>query len=97
MERQRSLTDTNALINKADRTTDPERAAAVKFTREILEKRLHRQMGEVFEVSAAERMENRGPLRDWEKLLASLRRQLKTRVVNLVRAACNRGLQRLSA
>ena len=61
------------VINKADRTSDPERAAAAKFTREILERRLHRSMGEVFEVSAAERMENRGPLRDWEKLLASLR------------------------
>ena len=43
------------------RGMDPERVAAVKFTREILEKRLHRPMGEVFEVSAAERMEGRGP------------------------------------
>ncbi|MFY9854001.1 MAG: dynamin family protein [Terracidiphilus sp.] len=84
------------VINKADRTTDPERAAAVKFTREILEKRLHRQMGEVFEVSAAERMENRGPLRDWEKLLASLHRLVEDSGRNLVRAACDRGLQRLS-
>ena len=61
------------VINKADRTTDPERAAAAKFTREILEKRLHRPMGEVLEVSAAERMDGSGPLRDWDKLLASLR------------------------
>src|ERR1019366_4763299 len=60
------------VINKADRTSDPERAAAAKFTREVLEKRLHRPMGEVFEVSAAERIEKQGPLRDWEKLLASL-------------------------
>lgn len=84
------------VINKADRTTDPERAAAVKFTREILEKRLHRPMGEVFEVSAAERMESRGPLRDWEKLLASLRCLVEDSGRNLVRAACDRGLERLS-
>ena len=84
------------VINKADRTTDPERAAAAKFTREILEKRLHRPMGEVFEVSAAERMEGRGPLRDWEKLLASLHRLVEDSGRNLVRAACDRGLQRLS-
>jgi hypothetical protein len=84
------------VINKADRTSDPERAAAAKFTREILEKRLHRPMGEVFEVSAAERMENRGPLRDWEKLLASLRCLVEDSGRNLVRAACDRGLQRLS-
>ena len=84
------------IINKADRTSDPERAAAVKFTREILEKRLHRPMGEVFEVSAAERMENRGPLRDWDKLLASLHRLVEDSGRNLVRAACDRGLHRLS-
>jgi hypothetical protein len=84
------------VINKADRTSDPERAAAAKFTREILERRLHRSMGEVFEVSAAERMENRGPLRDWEKLLASLRCLVEDSGRNLVRAACDRGLQRLS-
>jgi GTP-binding protein EngB required for normal cell division len=84
------------VINKADRTSDPERAAAAKFTREILEKRLHRPMGEVFEVSAAERMEGRGPLRDWEKLLASLHCLVEDSGRNLVRAACDRGLQRLS-
>jgi GTP-binding protein EngB required for normal cell division len=83
------------VINKADRTSDPERAAAVEFTREILEKRLHRPMGEVFEISAAERMENRGPLRDWEGLLASLHRLVEDSGRNLVRAACDRGLQRL--
>ena len=58
----KQVQDLILVINKADRTTDPERAAAVKFTREILEKRLHRPMGDVFEVSAAERMESRGPL-----------------------------------
>ncbi len=84
------------VINKADRTSDPERAAAVKFTREILEKRLHRPMGEVFEVSAAERIENRGPLRDWERLLASLHLLVEHSGRNLVRAACDRGLRRLS-
>jgi ribosome biogenesis GTPase A len=84
------------VINKADRTTDLERAAAVKFTREILEKRLHRPMGEVLEVSAAERMENNGPLRDWDKLQASLQRLVEESGRSLVRSACDRGLQRLS-
>ncbi len=68
----KQVQDLILVINKADRTSDPERAAAAKFTREILEKRLHRPMGEVFEVSAAERMENRGPLRDWEKAAGEL-------------------------
>jgi GTP-binding protein EngB required for normal cell division len=91
----RQVHDLILVINKADRTSDPERAAAVRFTREVLEKRLHRPMGEVFEVSAAERIENRGPQRDWERLLKSLHRLVEDSGRNLVRAACDRGLQRL--
>ena len=92
----KQIEDLILVINKADRTSDPERAAAAKFTREVLVKRLHRPMGEVFEVSASERMENRGPLRDWEKLLASLHRLVEDSGRNLVSTACDRGLQRLS-
>lgn len=92
----KQVRDLILVINKADRTSDPERAAAAKFTREILEKRLHRPMGEVFEVSAGERMEKRGSLRDWEKLLASLDHLVEDSGRDLVRAACDRGLQRLS-
>ncbi len=92
----KQVQDLILVINKADRTSDAERAAAVKFTRDILEKRLHRSMGEVFEVSAAERMENRGPLRDWEELLKSLYHLVEDSGRNLVRAACDRGLQNLS-
>lgn len=92
----RQVQDLILVINKADRTSDGERAAAETFTRGILEKRLGRPMGEVFEVSAAERMEHRGPLRDWEKLLASLHRLIGDSGRDLVRAACDRGLQRLT-
>ena len=92
----KQVQDLILVINKSDRTSDPERAAAAKFTRDILEKRLHRPMGEVLEVSATERMENRGPLRDWEKLLASLLRLVDDSATNLIRAACDRGLLRLS-
>jgi len=92
----KQVQDLILVINKADRTSDAEREAAAKFTRELLEKRLHHPMGEVFEVSAAERMENRGPLRDWEKLLASFYHLVDNSGTNLVRAACDRGLQRLS-
>ncbi len=92
----KQVQDLILVINKSDRTSDPERAAAAKFMRDILEKRLHRPMGAVFELSAAERMESRGPLRDWEKLLASLQALVEDSGRNLVRAACDRGLQRLS-
>jgi GTP-binding protein EngB required for normal cell division len=92
----RQVQDLILVINKADRTTDAERAAAEKFTRNILEKRLGRPMGEVFEVSAAEHMEGRGPVRDWNKLLASLNRLIGDSGRDLVRAACDRGVQRLT-
>jgi len=92
----KQVQDLILVINKADRTSDAERVAAAKFTREILEKRLHRPIGEVFEISASERMENRGPLRDWEKLLVSFHHLVEDSGRNLVRAACDRGLQRLS-
>lgn len=91
----RNVQELILVINKADRTSDAERAAASCFTRQILEKRLHRPMGDVFEVSAAERLEGRGPLRDWEKLRSSLERLVENSGGNLVRAAAERGLERL--
>ena len=84
------------VLNKADRTTDAERAAAVVFTQKVLEKRLKRSVGTVFQVSAAERAENRGPERDWGKLLAALERLVQGSGRQLIQAACDRGVQRLS-
>jgi len=84
------------VLNKADRTTDAERAAAAGFTRRVLEKRLQRPVAEVFEVSAAERLENRGPERDWGKLLDALEKLVKVSGRQLIQAACERGVERLS-
>jgi hypothetical protein len=84
------------VLNKADRTTDAERAAAVGFTQKVLEKRLKRPVGSVFEVSAAEHLENRGPERDWGKLLGALDQLVQGSGRQLIQAACERGVQRLS-
>ncbi len=83
------------VLNKADRTTDAERTAAAAFTRQLLGKRLQREIGPIFEVSAQERAENRGPLRDWEKLKRSLQQLVDSSGRQLVRAACDRGIQRI--
>jgi GTP-binding protein EngB required for normal cell division len=91
----RHVEDLILVINKADRTTDEERAAAVGFTRKLLEKRLQRPAGPVFEVSAAERLENRGPERDWGRLVEALGQLVEGSGRNLIRAACERGLERL--
>jgi len=84
------------VLNKADRATEPEKTAAVRFTRQVLEKRLRRSVGPVFEVSAAERLENRGPERDWGRLLAALEHLVQDSGRQLILAACDRGIERLS-
>jgi ribosome biogenesis GTPase A len=84
------------VLNKADRTTDAERAAAATFTRQTLQKRLRRDIGPIFEVSAQERAQNLGPLRDWKKLSEMLQLLVDRSGRQLVRAACDRGLQRIS-
>ena len=84
------------VLNKADRTTDAEKAAAADFSRKLLEKRLHRPAGPVFEVSALERLEGRGPERDWGRLLLALQQLTLDSSYSLVRDACERGVGRLS-
>jgi predicted GTPase len=84
------------VLNKADRATEAERAAAVRFTQQVLEKRLRRSVGPVFEVCAAERLENRGPERDWGRLLAAIERLVQGSSRQLIQAAGDRGVQRLS-
>ncbi len=84
------------VLNKADRTSDVERAAAAEFTRQVLERSLQRPAGAILEVSAAERLENREPDRDWAKLQALLQGLVEDSGRKLVQAACERGVQRLS-
>ncbi|HTY85584.1 MAG TPA: dynamin family protein [Silvibacterium sp.] len=84
------------VLNKADRTTDAEREAASKFTRQLLHKKLRREVGPVFEISAQERAENRGPDRDWRNLVDALQALVDDSGRHLVRAACERGLERVS-
>jgi Dynamin family len=88
--------DLIVILNKADRTTDAERAAAAAFARRQLEKRLQRPAGPLFEVSAAEQLEHRGTGRDWEKLVAALRKLVEGSGRRLIRVACERGLERIS-
>jgi GTP-binding protein EngB required for normal cell division len=84
-------------VNKADRTTDAERAQAVAFARRQLEKRLPQHyVGPLFEVSAAEQLEHRGTGRDWQKLVASLNRLIEGSGRRLIQKACERGLERIS-
>jgi hypothetical protein len=92
----KQVQDLILVLNKADRTTDEERMAAANFTHQLLKKKLQHEIGPIFEVSAQERVENRGPLRDWEKLKGALQQLEESSGRQLVGGACDRGVQRLS-
>lgn len=82
------------VLNKADRTSESERAEAVAFARKVLEQRLGHAVAVIFQVSALERLENRGPARDWPELIESLICLVERSGRTLVRAAAKRGLRR---
>jgi GTPase Era involved in 16S rRNA processing len=84
------------VLNKSDRVTDAERAAATAFTRKMLDKRLQRPVEDIFEVSAIERLKNSGPTRDWNRLLTSLEQLVTQSGSTLIRRAGQRGVERLS-
>jgi Dynamin family len=87
--------DLIVVMNKADRTSDEDREIARSFTNEVLERRLQRPVGRIYEISAEDRLENRGPLRDWELLIDDLERLERESGRSLVRTAGERGLRRL--
>jgi 50S ribosomal subunit-associated GTPase HflX len=88
--------DIIVVMNKADRTSEEDRAIAKSFTGKIIEKRLNRPVGRLYEVSAEERLENRGAERDWAELIEALAKLEGESGRNLARAAAERGLRRLS-
>lgn len=84
------------VVNKADRISDHDRAIAKSYTRNTLEKRLGRPVARIYEISAEERLENRGPERDWGSLIGDLEKLERESGRGLVRSAGARGLRRLS-
>ena len=91
----RHVQDIVLVLNKADRATPEERAAAVSFADRQVRKRLQRGLGPILEVSAAERMNNRGPERDWQKLVDALGVLVDQSGRRLIYSACERGIDRL--
>ena len=83
------------VLNKADRTSDAERQVAVPFTRKVLEKRLARPIGPIYEVSAATRLDKHQTHWDWDALLDALQKLVDESGRTLVRSAGERGLRRL--
>jgi GTP-binding protein EngB required for normal cell division len=92
----RHVQDLIIVLNKADRTTDEERSAAIAFARRQLEKRIQHPVEPFLEISAAEQLEHRGTGRDWESLVASLNLLIEGSGRRLIQVACKRGLERIS-
>lgn len=92
----KQVRDLLVVLNKADKTTDSEREIASSFTQRVLEKSLHRPIGPIYQISAEERLQNRAPARDWEKLILALKMLGQDSRPALVRDAGDRGLRRLS-
>ena len=84
------------VLNKADRATEAERRIAGPFTRKVLEKKLGRSVGPIYEISAIERLKNNKKEWDWDPLVASLQKLAEDSGRTLVREAGERGLRRLS-
>ncbi len=94
-EVSRHVHDLVFVLNKADRTSDAERAAAAAFSQRMLETRLKRPIGPIYQVSAIEQAERRGPPRDWDDFVRTLEELATMSGSRLTQAAAERGTQRI--
>jgi len=92
----KQVNDLLFVLNKADRTTDKERVAATAFARKLLQARLRRPVPVIYEISAIERLEQRGAERDWARLVHDLESLAANSGQNLTAAARDRGLRRVT-
>ncbi|HYA89401.1 MAG TPA: dynamin family protein [archaeon] len=89
--------ETNNLIfvlNKADRSTAAECAAAIAFARDVLESHPGKFRPDIFEVSALEELKHGGSGRGWPRLVEALHQLGENAGSALVRQAEERALQR---
>lgn len=84
------------VLNKADRLPEGERAEASRFTRETIARRLGRPAGQVYEVSAAQRLAG-GPGGDWQALVQEIRSLAESSGTALIQGAKKRGTALLAA
>lgn len=93
----KQVDDVIVVLNKADRITPAERDAGIAFAKAMIEKRLGRDIGVVYEVSAMERMDRApGSERDWPKLVKTLRALALQPGSALAQAASDRARRRIA-
>jgi len=85
------------VLNKIDRVSQHERRQALSFTRRILETRLNRPIGRIYEVSALNRLNGCAGRDDWSDLVADLTDLAARSGQAMTLSAAERGLRRFSA
>lgn len=88
--------ETNNLIfvlNKADRSSEAERAAAIAFARGVLESHPGKFRPAIFEVSALEQLRHGASGRDWPRLVEALHQLGEESASALLRQAAERALR----
>ena len=85
------------VLNKIDRVSAAERQQASEFAIRVLEGRLNRPVGRIYEVSALNRLNNSTDADDWNKLTEDLSRLAGKSGQAMTRSAAERGMRRFSA
>lgn len=85
------------VLNKIDRVSFAEREQAAVFAARVLAARLHKPVGQIYHLSALNRLREVTQADDWELLLASLNALATTSSGDMTRSAAERGVFRFSA
>lgn len=85
------------VLNKIDRVSADERQQAAAFATKVVEARLGRPLGQIYEVSALNSLNHSGNDEDWNSLRADLARLATTSGGDLTRSAAQRGGRRFAA
>ena len=85
------------VLNKIDRVSAAERREASAFATRVLETRLKRPVGRVYEVSALSRLDNSRNPDDWSTFTEDLTLLASQSGQAMTRAAAERGMRRFSA
>ena len=83
------------VLNKIDRVSATERHQASEFASKVLERRLKRPIGKIYEVSCLNRLNNSTAADDWNALVENL--SLVAGKSAMTRSAAERGVRRFSA
>ncbi|MGA9566271.1 MAG: dynamin family protein, partial [Candidatus Korobacteraceae bacterium] len=85
------------VLNKIDRVSAEERQQASAFATRVVETRLKRPIGRIYEVSALSRLNNSAYADDWTDLIEDLSRLAGKSGQAMTRSAAERGIRRFSA